>query len=126
MKRAFGFSSDPIDETEFEETSENTQKGKQDSENISIVNDQDEMDDEQQSQKIRTEIFEGVVELFNKSLPDFLKSSLDVEAQRKYIYDSLDQSLKDYIVKMGTSARRQYELKWSKERVQMQNELATL
>ena len=35
-------------------------------------------------------IFEHVVQVFNKSLPDFLATSVDAEQQKKYLFETLD------------------------------------
>lgn len=72
------------------------------------------------------EIFDGVVKLFNESLPDFLKSCVDVEAQRKYIYDSLDAGMKSYLEQVANQAKLKSDGKWKDERAKMQNELAQL
>ena len=51
-------------------------------------------------------IFDRVLEVFNRSLPDFLKQSVDPEAQRKYLYKSLDDGLKAYIASLKDPASR--------------------
>ncbi len=79
-----------------------------------------------QDQKMRLEIFDGVVAIFNESLPDFIKTCVDVEAQRKYIYDSLDESLKAYINKVGEDARQRSVTQWEGERKKFQTEMSTL
>lgn len=42
-------------------------------------------------------LFDGLLEIFNSSQPDFIKNCLDKEAQRRYLYDKLDHSWKDYM-----------------------------
>lgn len=48
------------------------------------------------SQKMAA-IFDKVISVFNESLPDFLKSSIDSEKQKQYLMSSLETSLKDYL-----------------------------
>lgn len=81
---------------------------------------------EEKLEKMQLQIFDGVVKLFNDSLPDFLKTCLDTDAQRKYIYDSLDQSLRDYINNISTEARVICESQWDKERSRLIGEMRTL
>lgn len=40
------------------------------------------------------DIFDAVIALFNETLPDFVKDCISTEQQRKYIYNSLDESLR--------------------------------
>lgn len=78
---------------------------------------------EERLKKMQLQIFDGVVELFNKSLPDFLKSSLNVEAQKQYIFDSLDKSLRSYIINISAEARQTSEVQWDKERAKIMAEM---
>lgn len=78
---------------------------------------------EERLKKMQLQIFDGVVELFNKSLPDFLKSSLNVEAQKQYIFDSLDKSLRSYIINISAEARQTSEAQWDKERAKIMAEM---
>ncbi len=45
------------------------------------------------------DLFDAVIKLFNEQQPDFVKTSLSTDAQRKYIVDSIADSLKDRIKK---------------------------
>lgn len=82
--------------------------------------------DEVVADQLPHEIFDGVVKLFNEALPDFLKSCVDVEAQRKYIYDSLDAGMKSYLERVANQARQKSDGKWKDERAKMQSELSQL
>ena len=76
--------------------------------------------------KLPLEIFDSVIKIFNDSLPDFIKSSLDVNAQRQYIYNSLNQGMKDYLEKAVADARQRGELKWKDEKNKLQSEISQL
>lgn len=65
---------------------------------------------------MRKRIFETVVSTFNESLPEFIKSSVDAEAQQKYLYDALDDSVKKYFDQIDERARRLTRSTWEKER----------
>ena len=78
---------------------------------------------EDKLKKMQMKIFEGVVDLFNKSLPDFISSCVDKEAQKQYIFDSLDKSLRNYIVNIRTEARQVCEAQWEKERSKIMSEM---
>lgn len=82
--------------------------------------------DKQADESLRLRIFDGVVSIFNEALPDFIKTCMDVDAQRKYIYDSLDESLKAYIDKVGEDARQRAVLQWEDERKKVQSEITQL
>lgn len=43
--------------------------------------------------------FDSILEVFNNAQPDFIKQCLDREAQRRYLYDTLGSSFKEYLDK---------------------------
>lgn len=71
-------------------------------------------------------IFDSVVKIFNESLPNFLRSTVDENSQRQYIYDSLDQSIKDYLKNIETEIKQTCELNWTQERVKLHSEISIL
>lgn len=71
-------------------------------------------------------IFEHVVAVFNRALPDFLARSVDEVAQRKLLYESLEQGLKDYIGRIGADADNRCEARWSAEQAGLRTEMETL
>lgn len=72
---------------------------------------------------LTADIFESVVKIFNESLPDFLRSSVDPEAQRKYLYDSLEASVKEQFAQIGEAARKTTERQWASERDNLRAEV---
>ena len=71
-------------------------------------------------------IFDGVVKMINDTLPDFLKSCLDVEAQRRYIYNSLDEGLKATIGKTMADAKSCAAGQWQGERESLRGQIEQL
>lgn len=71
-------------------------------------------------------IFDRVLEVFNQSLPDFLKQSVDPEAQRKYLFKSLDDGLKAYIATLKDEAAREAEARWRKDNDALQTSVKNL
>lgn len=141
IKKSFGFS-DGEDDNELsydysDNVDTNVKKWEQKSSLVSTNNHQDESttysantqqsaateNAEERLKKMQLKIFDGVVELFNMSLPDFLKSSLNVEAQKQYIFDSLDKSLRSYIINISAEARQMSEAQWDKERSKIMAEM---
>lgn len=53
----------------------------------------------------REKIFDGVIEVFNASMPEFLRNSLDAGKQREYLFSVMDQSLKDYLGSLMMNAQ---------------------
>lgn len=81
-------------------------------------------DEEDQALKhVPDEIFESVVRFFNDSLPQFLRDSLDVEKQRRQIYDSLDQSMKEYLQGLSESMRRSVERRYADDQSELRREM---
>lgn len=76
--------------------------------------------------EITPQIFDGVIKIINEALPDFLKSCLDVEAQRRYIYNSLDEGLKTAIDKTMVEAKSTAGVQWKSERENLHREIEQL
>ena len=77
-------------------------------------------------EKMKHDIFAGVLNIFNEALPDFLKSSIDADAQKKYLFDALDSSLQSYINNIGVESQRVCESKWQTERTSLMNQINEL
>lgn len=71
-------------------------------------------------------IFDSVIKIFNESLPDFLSASVDPEAQRKYLYDSLENSVKEQFAQITESARKSTERQWTSERDNLRTEIESI
>ncbi|MCM1022121.1 MAG: hypothetical protein NC343_07520 [Muribaculum sp.] len=63
--------------------------------------------------KFPLEIFDGLLQIFNAAQPDFISKCVDVEAQRKYLYDSMDASFKEYVGQLQLQATQYAEKKCS-------------
>lgn len=72
------------------------------------------------SSTIHLMIFDGVVKIFNDALPEFIKESVDPEAQRRYLYNALDDSVKDYLKRADDEARRRNRSSWERERQRLE------
>lgn len=71
-------------------------------------------------------IFVEVLEVFNNALPSFIKDSIDPETQRKLLYDSLSDSVKEYIRQVQTASDRQVSHRWQNERARLNKEIDDL
>lgn len=74
----------------------------------------------------RDAIFAQVLEVFNQSLPDFLKRSVDPEAQRRALIDSLDTGLREYIDSISESVKNYHEAVWNRRQADMAGEMAEI
>lgn len=79
-----------------------------------------EADEPVDSSTIHHMIFDGVVKIFNDSLPGFIKDSVDPEAQRRYLYNALDDSIKNYLKHTDDEARRRNRSSWERERMRLE------
>lgn len=77
-------------------------------------------------------IFDGLLQVFNEAQPDFIRKCLDMDAQRRYLYDSMDASFKDYLGRLQSEAMQFAEKKCSRmlrthtdELQQLRDKLAT-
>lgn len=68
-------------------------------------------------------IFEHVLKVFNESLPPFIKESVDAEAQRKYLYDTLNESVKVHLENVRTGIAQRMEFEKRREMTQLRKQL---
>ena len=71
-------------------------------------------------------IFATVVDEFNKSLPSFLSTGIDADAQRQHLYDLLDADVKSYLDEVSVNAREQCNQQWDKERKSLKSDIESL
>lgn len=74
----------------------------------------------------REAIFAQVLSVFNEALPDFIARSVNPAAQRKLLFDSLDQGIKDYLATIAADADNRCEQRWSKEQTQLRADMDAL
>lgn len=60
---------------------------------------------------MKARIFEGVVDIFNKSLPEFLARSVDPAVQRRLLLEAMDKSASDYLSSLMLTAEQYAEKK---------------
>lgn len=71
-------------------------------------------------------LFDGLLEIFNSSQPDFIKNCLDKEAQRRYLYDKLDHSWKDYMGACEIRLRKEADTRVESLSTKLNTELDSL
>lgn len=71
-------------------------------------------------------IFTKVVSIFNESLPPFIRENIDSEKQCKYLHESLDASMKEYIAKLDEAAELRIKQIWENDRNALHREMESL
>lgn len=71
-------------------------------------------------------IFTKVVEIFNESLPPFLRENIDRDKQAAYIHEALDASMKEYIARLDEDADARMKAKWESGQTTLRHEMETL
>ncbi len=84
------------------------------------------IEDEISGQPMPDEIFESVVNFFNESLPSFLRDNLDTEKQRRYIYDALGDSLKQYLNNVAVSVQQAVERRFANDQANLKREMEAI
>jgi chromosome segregation ATPase len=126
LKRSLGFSDSDIDEDPLYA---DTAKDNAISENAIGINNNipvSQIVPPTFDANVKTAIFNKVVEIFNASLPDFMAKSVDKEAQRKYLMDSLDADSKAYIDGLVAEAEKYCEQRWAQINASMTSEIEGL
>ncbi len=135
IKRAFGFSNDDIEE-EIEGIDATVRPYQPKTVDNSNQDDgPDVSDSDAVAERIAAnmtndistdQIFSSVVKIFNDTLPDFLRAGINEDAQRKYLYESLDNSIKEYLDKVKNNAREMCRVEWENERKRLLSETSSL
>lgn len=71
-------------------------------------------------------IFDGVVEVFNGALPDFLQKSVDPEKQRQLLFDSLDGSMKEYFDHLEKNVERRLNIRFQADTRKLHEQIEEL
>ncbi len=72
--------------------------------------------------RLTNDLFDAVIDLFNRTQPEFVRECLNVEAQRQYILNSLSESLRQRV----DSALSADSKMWEKEREELLKKIAEL
>ena len=67
-----------------------------------------------------------VIELVNASFPDFVRNYIDIEGEKRYIYEQLGDSFKEYIENLNKTAREQSENAVASIRKKLEEEIASM
>ena len=123
FKRSLGFGGsdedDDITYTDSEEEQTEEATGQTEEQKIEIT-------DLKFDPKVQEQIFAKVVEIFNSSLPKFVAETVDIEAQKKYLLEALDQSIRDYMTSLNSQAEKNCEIRWEQSRSAMVAELEAM
>lgn len=113
LKHALGFGDDLADElmsdTEEEVVQSQAATGDDTAPDNAEAPAAGEDDDSGFSPQVRSRIFDHVVAVFNGAMPDFIRNSVDTNAQSEYIYNTLDESIKQYFDSFEATLRQRME-----------------
>lgn len=127
LKRAFGFGSDDIaaDEDLYSDTATGSDSTAASSTAPDVQQSAaaKEIEPVKFDTAVQQAIFDGVLAVFNEALPDFLAKTGDPDARRKYLYNSLDESIRQYIDGLSAKAEEYCEAQWQKRQAGMAAEM---
>lgn len=78
------------------------------------------------SHEMMLKIFEKVVEVTNSAIPSYFKQSVDSDRQKKFLYDALDTSVKDYLKALDEKSQAKCMAVWQKERDELRSQMESL
>lgn len=76
--------------------------------------------------EVMLKIFDKVVEVTNAAMPDYFKASVNPDRQKKYLFDSLDASVKEYLAALDAQSQARCMALWQKERDELQRQMEAL
>ncbi len=71
-------------------------------------------------------IFDKILDVFNDSLPAFVKESVNREAQIEYLRNALDTGVKEYLNSLSQQAEDYCERRWRDKQLEMSDEMNRL
>jgi len=71
-------------------------------------------------------IFEHVVNVFNESLPSFLKAGVNAEAQRRHLYDTLDADIRAHFSVLEQQTQARCEQRWLADKEDLKSKMRQL
>lgn len=133
LKRVFGFSPETEEDDDYDPAapqyaaaasaaSGEKQSGVRAEEKETSVATEDGMTGGETDASLPEDIFDAVIKLFNDAQPDFVKKCLSLEAQRKYIIDSISASLRGRVDSVMKSSLH----KWDDEKAVLEKKIAEL
>lgn len=119
--RQRNLSTDQDDETsERDNVSQTDSEDNHRNESVAIAQTEDS------SRPDASSIFDGVVEVFNGALPDFLQKSVDPEKQRQLLFESLDGSMKDYFEHLEKNVERRLNIRFQADTRKLHEQIEEL
>lgn len=120
LKKAFGFDPDDDDDPVIQDDPDSLAPSLPESPLSAADNGPDEI-------KVDIDnIFTHVVEVFNAALPDFLSKTANPQAQRKYLFDTLDNDVKAYLADIERKAQALCESRWNDDKSNLNAEVRKL
>ncbi len=68
-------------------------------------------------------VLDAMIEMLNRSLPDYVVASLDKESEKKYLSQQLGNPFKEFISTMNARSREQVSQKWKTEHAGLMKEI---
>ncbi|MBQ7942244.1 MAG: hypothetical protein IJ328_07570 [Muribaculaceae bacterium] len=107
LKRALGWSGDDDDYITYESSS---------SEDISEENGKDATVSFRDDDEIPDGVFDGLVEIINANLSPMVLKCLDVDAEKKYLYEALGPGFKTFVKDAKERGLEQARAEWEREK----------
>jgi len=127
LKRTFGFGADNIadDDNLYSDTAvdSDTSVTTDSTDKTQHVSAPEEVGPVKFDPAVQQAIFDRVLAVFNEALPDFLAKTGDPDARRKYLYESLDDGVKQYLDSLSAKAEEYCEAQWQKRQAGMAAEM---
>lgn len=71
-------------------------------------------------------VLNGVIDIVNASLPEFIRKCVDVEAEKKFLYESIGASFEVYANTLKEEAIKKHTEKWSSERKLLEQKINSM
>lgn len=116
LKRVLGWSSDDDDEEYimYESSKEETLVSASDKNNEGEIRDNDE---------IPEGMFDGLVDIINADLSPMVLKCLDIEAEKRYLYETLGPKFKDFVKNTKENGLALARAEWEKEKNELKEKI---
>lgn len=123
IKRSFGFGDNYDSEETYYDNEPNAGTESSEENTYPVTADKQVADNDE---SLSGDIFLGVIELFNKTQPEFVRNCLSTETQKEYILNNISSALKKRLENEVNAAKARGQMQWEEEMKKLDKEVENL
>ena len=116
VKRIFGLTDDEMDEQDYVVSDRNSAEDV-----VTEVKKNNDVEIFDEQGEIPDGVFDGLIEIVNSNLSPLVLKCIDVEAEKKYLYDALGTRFADFVKATREKSLNAARVEWEKEKYELKS-----